>query len=116
MKIILLMLCLGAALGATPAQAQIKLPKLHGWVNPLPIDSATGKVSYKAVVQVPGASSAELYKRAKQWFANAPSTTKMPLQTDDATGGRLVGQTGELVMQSFLGANVQVPLWRTITI
>lgn len=116
MKIILLMLCLGAALGATPAQAQIKLPKLHGWVNPLPIDSATGKVSYKAVVQVPGASSAELYKRAKQWFAAAPSTTKMPLQTDDATAGRLVGQTGELVMQSFLGANVQVPLWRTITI
>ena len=94
----------------------MKLPKLHGWVNPLPLDSITRKVTYRAVVQAPGATKAELYARAKKWFAAAPSTTKMPLDTDDATGGKLVGKTGELVTQNFLGANVQVPLWRTITI
>jgi len=113
MKSLLLFIAL---LGAgAPAQAQVKLPKLHGWVNPLPLDSATGKVMYRAVVQVPGASQAELFARAKKWLAAAPSTTKLPLDTDNAAG-RLVGKTGELVMQNFLGANVQVPLWRTITI
>jgi len=67
-------------------------------------------------VHVPGASQAELYARAKKWFAAAPSTAKLPLDTDDAAGGHLVGRTAELVTQNFLGANVQVPLWRTITI
>ena len=115
MKYLLLtLLLLGALL---PARAQVKLPRLHhGWVNPLPVDSATGKVSYRAVVQAPGVSQAELYRRARQWLAAAPSTTKRPLLTDDVAAGRLVGQTGDLVMQNFFGANVQVPLWRTITI
>ncbi|MEJ7664036.1 MAG: DUF4468 domain-containing protein [Hymenobacter sp.] len=103
-----------------PAHAQVSQGKVlqlpQRWVNPLPIDSATGKVSYRAVVQAPGLSEAELYKRAKQWFAEAPSTTKTPLLTDDAAAGRLVGQTGELVRQNVFGANVQIPLWRTITI
>ncbi|MVN74742.1 DUF4468 domain-containing protein [Hymenobacter sp. HMF4947] len=116
MKFFLLMLALVGVFTSAQAQTQLKLPKLHGWVNPLPIDSATGKVMYRAVVQVPGASTTELYARAKKWFAAAPSTTKMPLEVDDAAGGKLVGKTGELVMQNFLGANVQVPLWRTITI
>jgi hypothetical protein len=116
MKVFLTALLLAVGGTTTVAQAQIKLPKLHGWVNPLPMDSATGKVTYRAVVQVPGASQAELYARAKKWYAAAPSTTKLPLDTDNAAGGRLVGRTGELVTQNFLGANVQVPLWRSITI
>jgi hypothetical protein len=100
----------------TSAQAQLKLPKLHGWVNPLPIDSSTQKVSYRAVVQVPGATQAVLYARAKKWFATAPGPTKIVLDTDDPVAGKLSGKTSELVMQNFLGANVQVPLWRTITV
>jgi hypothetical protein len=100
----------------TSAQAQLKLPKLHGWVNPLPIDSSTQKVSYRAVVQVPGATQAVLYARAKKWFATAPGPTKIVLDTDDPVTGKLSGKTSELVMQNFLGANVQVPLWRTITV
>lgn len=102
-------------LGATAAHAQLKLPKLHGWVNPLPLDSVTRKVSYQAVVQVPGASQATLYARAKKWFASSPGPTKLTLETDDGSG-KLTGKTSELVMQNFLGANVQVPLWRTITV
>lgn len=116
MKVFLTALLLAAGGTTLPAHAQLKLPKLHGWVNPLPLDSTTNKVTYRAVVQVPGASQAELYARAKKWFAAAPSTTKLPLDTDDAAGGRLKGRTGELVTQNFLGANVQVPLWRSITI
>jgi hypothetical protein len=114
MKIILATLTLLFAV--TSAQAQLKLPKLHGWVNPLPLDSSTQKVSYRAVVQVPGATQAVLYARAKKWFATAPGPTKIVLDTDDPVAGKLSGKTSELVMQNFLGANVQVPLWRTITV
>jgi hypothetical protein len=116
MKILLLTLGLGATLGAVPAHAQLKLPKLHGWVNPLPKDSITGKVSYQAVVQVPGATQATLFARAKKWFDTAPGPTKLILETNDPAAGKLSGKTSELVMQNFLGANVQVPLWRTITV
>lgn len=114
MKVLLATLALFLAFA--PAHAQLKLPKLHGWVNPLPLDSSTQKVSYQAVVQVPGATQAALYARAKKWFATAPGPTKIVLDTDDVAGGKLSGKTSELVMQNFLGANVQVPLWRTITI
>ena len=100
----------------TAAQAQVKLPKLHSWVNPLPMDSLTRKVSFQGVVQVPGASQATLYARAKKWFATAPGPTKMTIQTQDEAAGKLTGKTSELVMQNFLGANVQVPLWRTVIV
>lgn len=119
MRYLLVALTLLGPLASAQAQTQpsLKLPKLQrGWTNPLPMDSATGKVSYKAVVQAPGVSQAELYARAKKWFADAPSATKLPLLTADATGGKLVGKTSELMMQNVLGANVQVPMWRTITI
>lgn len=119
MRYLLVALALLGPLALAHAQTQpsLKLPKLQrGWTNPLPMDSATGKVSYKAVVQAPGVSQAELYARAKKWFADAPSATKLPLLTADAAGGKLVGKTSELVMQNVLGANVQVPMWRTITI
>ena len=100
-----------------PVQAQVKLPTLRaGWVNPLPKDSITGKVSYQGVVQVPGATQAALYARAKKWFDTASGSTKPTIETNDPTAGKISGKTSELVMQNFLGANVQVPLWRTITI
>jgi len=114
MKYLLAILLLLGTLA--PAQAQVKLPKLHGWVNPLPMDSLTRKVSFQGVVQVPGASQAVLYARAKKWFATAPGPTKMTIEVQDETAGKLTGKTSELVMQNFLGANVQVPLWRTIIV
>ena len=114
MKMLLLWLLLLGALA--PAQAQVKLPKLHGWVNPLPKDSITCKVSFQGVVQVPGATQATLYARAKQWFATYDGPTKMTLVTEDQASGKVTGKTNELVMQNFLGANVQVPLWRTIIV
>ena len=114
MKCILVMLLFLGALA--PVRAQIKLPKLHGWVNPLPKDSITGKVSYQGVVQVPGTTQAALYARAKKWFDTAPGPTRLTIETEDPTTGKLTGKTSELVTQNFLGANVQVPLWRTIIV
>jgi hypothetical protein len=115
MKFLLAMLLSAGALA--PAHAQIKLPKLRaGWVNPLPKDSITGKIAYQGVVQVPGATQAALYARAKKWFETAPGPTKMTIETQDAATGKITGKTSELVMQNFLGANVQVPLWRTIIV
>jgi len=114
MKFLLAILLLTGTLA--PAHAQVKLPKLKTWVNPLPKDSITGKVSYQGVVQVPGATQATLYARAKKWVDTAPGPTKVTIETEDATAGKIIGKTSELVMQNFLGANVQVPLWRTIII
>ncbi|MGI4744186.1 MAG: DUF4468 domain-containing protein [Janthinobacterium lividum] len=111
----LVLALLGAGLPAA-AQAPLKLPNLHGWVNPLPMDSTTGKVSFRAVVQVPGATQAALYARAKGWFATAPGPVKPTLSQANEAAGTLTGKASELVMQNLLGANVQVPLWRTITI
>lgn len=100
-----------------PAAAQVKLPTLRAaWVNPLPKDSISGKVSYQGVVQVPGATQATLYARAKKWMETAPGPVPMTIETQDATTGKITGKTSELVMQNLFGANVQVPLWRTITI
>ncbi|TDN38290.1 DUF4468 domain-containing protein [Hymenobacter sp. UV11] len=113
--VLLLFTLLGAGLPAA-AQTQLKLPKQHGWVNPLPTDSLTGKVSFRAVVQVPGATQAQLYTRAKQWFATTSGPVKPIISQADEAGGILSGKASELVMQNLLGANVQVPLWRTITI
>lgn len=115
MKVALIVLL---SLGAlAPAHAQVKLPALRTpWVNPLPKDSITGKVSYQGVVQVPGATQAVLYARAKKWFETAPGPVKPTIETNDQAAGKLIGKSSELVMQNFLGANVQVPLWRKITI
>jgi hypothetical protein len=115
MKFLLALLLSAGALA--PAHAQVKLPTLRAaWVNPLPKDSVSGKVSYQGVVQVPGATQATLYARAKKWMETAPGPTKLTIESQDATAGKISGKTSELVMQNLFGANVQVPLWRTITI
>ncbi|WP_151089210.1 hypothetical protein [Hymenobacter baengnokdamensis] len=52
---------LSAAQAQTSTPARVPVLRLHGdWVNPLPMDSATGKISFKAVVQMPGATQAAL--------------------------------------------------------
>ncbi len=115
MKFLLALLLSAGALA--PAHAQVKLPTLRAaWVNPLPKDSLTGKISFQGVVQVPGATQATLYARAKKWMETAPGPTKLTIESQDATAGKITGKTSELVMQNLFGANVQVPLWRTIVI
>ncbi|QKG53156.1 hypothetical protein [Hymenobacter sp. BRD67] len=46
------------------------------------MDSATGKISFKAVVPAPGATQAALY--AREWFATVPGAVKPVLEQADA--------------------------------
>lgn len=59
----------------------------------IPRDSASGRIAYTAIVQVPGASKNELYVRAKAWAANAFRSAKDVLQMDDKEAGVLIGKT-----------------------
>jgi hypothetical protein len=74
----------------TPAQ------KLIGYdpadATPLPIDPSTQRITYEGVVTVPGATQAELYKRAADWIASAYTEA-------NATGQRQDPATGLLTLQ-----------------
>lgn len=89
----------------------------QGWQNPLPIDSASQRVSFTGVVQVPGATKAELYSRAREWFANNFGSSKAVLEMDDREIGKLIGRAYEPFGWE---ANVMVTLpsrlWRTIKV
>ena len=58
-------------------------------VQPFPRD-AGGDARFQEVVQVEGATAAQLYGRAKLWAAKAFSSAKDVVQLDDSSGGRLV--------------------------
>lgn len=87
-----------------------------GQVSPLPIDSITHKVTYQGVIQVPGASQAELYSRAREWFAVTFGSAKYVLEMDDRTAGKLIGRENGGYSQRIFGQDVVVTLWRTVNI
>lgn len=87
-----------------------------GQVSPLPVDSLTHKVTYQGVVQVPGATQAELYSRAREWFAVTFGSAKAVLEMDDRTAGKLIGRENGGYMQHFLGQDTPVTVWRTVNI
>lgn len=86
------------------------------WTNPLPIDSASHKVTYTDVVQVPGASKAELYTRARAWFATSFASAKAVLEMDDVQAGQLIGNATGYYYARFMGADAKTTLWRTINV
>lgn len=59
-------------------------------VSPLPFDPQTQLITYQGVVQVPGASQADLYARAAAWAAKSYSTTPNAIQQQDPQTGQLV--------------------------
>ena len=80
-SLVLLLLLLGLGFGGRAQSSRARGPALS-----LPTDSASGKILYEAVVQQPGASQAELYRRARNWFI---STFKdYPARGDDRRPGR----------------------------
>lgn len=80
---------------AAPAQAV--------WQSHFPIDSATHEISYHGVVQVPAATAAALFARAKAWHAaNAEVVTRVPLEANEATGLFIAYCTREVGTQRFL--------------
>lgn len=57
----------------------------------LPIDSATQKVTYNAIVTATGKKD-ELYSKARSWFATAFKKANYVLQMDDKEAGKLIGK------------------------
>lgn len=89
----------------------------QAWVNPLPLDSATHKVSYSAVVQVPGASKIELYSRAREWYASTFGSSKAVLEMDDKEAGKLIGKAyAQFEFAGAIGKPLDWALWRTIKV
>lgn len=59
----------------------------------VPVDPATGKVTYTEVVTVEGATQAELFKRAEAWFNEFYTNPTGVIQEKDITQG-IKGQHG----------------------
>ena len=104
----LLLLC-ALSFATVTARAQAARPLL-------PVDSLTHKVTYQGVVQVPGASQADLYVRAREWFATSFGSAKAVLEMDDKEAGKLIGNAHGEYMQRFMGRESPTTLWRTINI
>lgn len=58
----------------------------------LPIDSATGLVTYSEVISVDSVSAVELYRRAKIWFVESYGSGKDVIQNDDQLTNTLQGK------------------------
>jgi hypothetical protein len=94
MKHLLLLLAL---LMASPAIAQ----KVKEDDSPmaLPVDSDTHKVTYSGVVEVAGATQAQLYSRAYEWVVRTYKSAPDVLQMQDKESGKIIlkGYTHALV-------------------
>jgi len=58
----------------------------------LPVDPETKKITYTAVVDVPGMKKDDLYNRAKAWFVTSSGVTKLALELEDKETGKLLGK------------------------
>lgn len=59
---------------------------------PVPIEEGTGRVVYTEVVNVPGATQAELFKRVDHWFNTFYKNPASIIQTKDAAIGKMDGK------------------------
>jgi hypothetical protein len=87
-KKIYLSLLLSAAL-ADSASAQ---KYQYKGIQNFPVDSSTHKVMYSGVIEVPGATQAQLYAKTKAWLASHYNSAKAVIQVDDPSNGQLIGQ------------------------
>ena len=101
-----LLLLLSLSLGVR-AQA----PRLKTTL-PFPVDSLSGKIYYQAVVQAPGVSQAELYRRARNWFVSRFPDYPHVVHVDDQAGGEVAG-TYCTVMQKLTNS---YEVWRTLRV
>lgn len=58
----------------------------------MPIDNDSKIVSYQGVIELPGISKSELYKRAMKWMKEYYPNPTQVLQEQDSTGGKIVGK------------------------
>jgi hypothetical protein len=101
---LLLLLSLGFSSRAQSSRAKTPLN--------LPTDSASGKILYEAVVQQPGASKQELYRRARNWFVSTFKDYQHVVTIDDPADGQLAGTYCTLLTK--LTNTYEV--WRTLRV
>lgn len=89
MRTLLLLLTLALA---TPAARAQDAPTL-------PVDPTTHLVAYSAVVDIPGATESELFRRARAWALRRYKGDAAVLQVQDPAGGKIIvrGRTQALV-------------------
>ncbi|AWM33385.1 DUF4468 domain-containing protein [Hymenobacter nivis] len=89
MKSLLLLLSLALAAPAVRAQS----------APALPVDPTTHLVAYSAVVDIPGATESELFRRARAWALRRYKGDAAVLQVQDAATGKIIvkGRTQALV-------------------
>ena len=90
----LLILCVGLLVGHIPAMAQ-----------------ATQPLTYVAVVEVPGASQADLYRRAVKWLSGVPQLSEPTVR--DAASGLVASRESAAFTAS---AGMACTLWRRVSI
>ena len=81
---------------------------------PLPVDSATGRIQYTALVPVPGASQVELYARAQLWFADTFASAKQVVQVANQEAGVLQGTAFYPLVLEVGGTHYVQRLWYTV--
>lgn len=67
------------------------------------IDPDTKLITYTEVIEVPGISKDELYRRATVWFSKAFRSGKAVIDLQDKEAGKLIGK-------GYAGSTVKVPL------
>jgi len=98
---------LGAALALGAGKADVQE------AAPIPKDPTTGRYSLQGVVQAEGATSAELFARARAWVAQTYRSAQDVVQLEDASTGRLVAK-GNFEIRGGLGMTVTI--WHLLTI
>lgn len=70
----------------------------------LPIDSVSGKITYKEVVFVDSLSNKqELFSRAREWFAKAYKSSTSVIQMEDKENGKIVGKALIPIFYKYMG-------------
>jgi hypothetical protein len=67
------------------AQDTTAMPKL-------PVDSITHLVTYQQIANTPGINKADLYSKAREWFAVSFKAANNVLHMDDKENGKLIGR------------------------
>jgi hypothetical protein len=86
------------------------------WKSPLPVDSATHKITYQGIVQVPGVSQLALYARALNWLTHSFGPSIATLESSDISTGSLTANGYVVFDYAFMKKSMQWSMWRRVKI
>lgn len=79
-------------------------------------DTANDALAYSKVIQVDSATSADLYGRARSWFADTYNNAKEVIQLDDKENGKIIGKGSIQYSNSTFSGNTTGYVKYTLTI